>query len=93
MSQSAEKNERIGSHGFAGALDPGEASSRWETFSLGVFEWVPRSSGNGAKRGPAKVRVVGPTAHPDIVRARAQEIAEQLDAGTYNGPKNVLVKI
>lgn len=84
-----------GQHGYDGACMPGGAheckSFMQETFSVGVFEWVAKSSGKGVKRGPVKVRVRGPFSEPEKVFDKAREIAAALDAGTYSGPKNVTV--
>ena len=56
-----------------------------------MFEWVQRKDGTGLKRGPVKVRVKGLAAHSSLIFARAREIAEELDAGTYTGPRCVRV--
>lgn len=84
-----------GKHGFDGDCAPGAAgvlkNSVQETFSVGIFEWVPKSSGKGCKRGAVKVRVKGPFGDPEKVYAKARTIAGELDAGSYAGPKNVTV--
>ena len=82
----------VGKHGYEGACAPGGGvSCSWnqETFSVGIFEWVPRSCGKGVKRGKVKVRVSGPVDMPERVYARADAVVAELDAGTYTGPKNV----
>ena len=82
---------QAGKHGFDGACAPDSAlGCKWDTFSVGVFEYVEKRS-VGLKRGKVKVRVKGPTSDPERVFAKAREIVEQLDAGTYTGPKNVSV--
>jgi len=87
------QGKTAGTHDFAGACAPGSVTfAMWDTFSVGVFEWVPMSGGcRGMKRGKVKVRVKGPTSHPDRVAAKAREIVTALDAGTYTGPKTVSV--
>lgn len=62
------------------------------TFSVGVFPWVLSSNGKFLKKGKAKVRVSGMSEQPQKVYDKALEIALELDAGTYKGPKNVKVK-
>lgn len=83
---------RLGAHGFEGKCAPLSASKSWgdrnKTFSVGVFQWVARREG-GVKRGKVKVRVRGWMSAPDPCLKRAAEIAAQLDAGTYDGPKVV----
>jgi hypothetical protein len=83
----------IGKHGYDGNCSPlgHESSAGQETFSVGIFEWVETRNKIGVKRGPVKVRVKGRYSHPQAVYDKAQEIASDLDAGTYNGPKNVSV--
>lgn len=78
-------------HDFSGACIPNGKPGRfsYSTFSLGVFEWVPKAGGNGVKKGPVKVRVIGLVTNEAAVFAKAQEIADALDAGTYSGPKTV----
>lgn len=81
-------------HGFDGNCrpgGPGEFCSSQETFSVGIFQILPKSSGKGTKRGPVKVRVRGYVSHPGYVYSKAREIVDQLDAGTYSGPKTVRV--
>lgn len=81
----------IGTHGIAGKCLPDRAWPSQETFSLGVFEWLPTKDGHATKRGKVKVRIVGSVSHPEAVKRKATEIAAQLDAGTYAGPKTVRV--
>lgn len=84
-----------GKHAFEGGCAPGSDGmlkySIQETFSLGIFQWVPKSSGKGCKRSAVKVRVKGAVDKPSAVYSKAGEIVAALDAGTYTGPKNVSV--
>lgn len=82
-----------GKHDFEGNCAPEETGTirNQETFSVGIFQWVPKSSGKGCKRSAVKVRVKGPFHKPSAVYAKAGEIVSALDAGTYSGPKNVTV--
>lgn len=77
-------------HGYSGACAPG-AHPMGETFSYGIFQWIPKASGKGHKRSTVKVRVSGRCENADAVRRRTEEIVAALDAGTYQGPKNVRV--
>lgn len=65
----------------------------YQTFSVGIFEWLPKSSGKGGKKGVAKVRVSGDVSNSVNVFAMADKIKRELDSGTYQGNKNVTVKI
>ena len=80
-----------GKHGFSGACVPGSGWPGQHTFSVGVYEWVPKASGKGCKKSAVKVRVSGPIDDYDRVYAKAAEITAAIDAGTYTGPKHVRV--
>jgi len=85
-------NREVGTHAFAGVCAPDEEDAAcWETFSVGVFEWVPTAGGTGVKRGKVKVRVRGEVGRAEQVYAKAQEIIALLDAGIYTGPESVTV--
>ena len=61
-----------------------------ETFSVGIFEWLPTADGKSVKRGKIKVRVIGRRGtKPGAIAFVCDEIAKKLDAGTYSGPKSV----
>ena len=77
----------IGSHAYDGSCAPGRTSDRYDTFSVGVFEWVYTTASRRAKRGPVKVRVKGRTSDAEAVYRRALDVVAALDAGTYTGPK------
>ena len=81
-------------HGYRGSCAPGSGCAYgYETFSVGIFEVVPKAGGKGTKRGgPVKVRVKGRMSDPQAVYDVADKIVEKLDAGTYAGPKNVDVR-
>ena len=81
----------VGKHDFYGACMPSQPGEQCvaESFSVGVFEWVPTANGNGTKRGKVKVRVRGK--YPMAIKRRAKEICDELDVGAYNGPKTVTV--
>lgn len=82
-------------HGFDGNCRPsgfGKFHSGSQlTFSVGIFQILPKANGQGTKRGPVKVRVKGYTIDPEAVYTKAREIVDLLDAGKYNGPRNVSV--
>lgn len=94
----------MGKHAYAGSCGPladGECAAPagfepgWpsgETFSVGVFQWVLLASGKGVKRGRVKVRVGGRIGDAHKVAEKAREVCQELDAGTYTGPKKVMVK-
>lgn len=62
---------RVYEWAWAGQCAPGKAGSRrYETFSVGCFQWLPRSDG-GLKKGKVVERFQGRTDAPDEVYARA----------------------
>jgi hypothetical protein len=84
-------NMEAGKHEFDGSCAPlgREAFSEQKTFSVGIFQWLPKSGGKGLKRSAVKVRVKGSVSDPDKVYAMARAIAYELDRGEYRGTKNV----
>lgn len=62
-----------------------------KTVSVGICEVLPTVDRRYTKFGKAKVRVIGRSDDLDAIERRATEIAAQLDAGTYKGPKTARV--
>lgn len=86
-----------GKCGLNSGCDPkNHVYSTHETFSIGVFRWVPRS-GKPPKKGAAIVRVVGPVTLRDAVFARANAVADEIErcdaeGKDYTGLKYIRVK-
>ena len=81
---------KVGTHGYSSGCDPrGQRHMSYQTFSVGVFQWVPKKVGKGCKKGKVLVRVVGPCSARDAVFSRAKDIALLLDVGAYKGAKRV----
>ena len=73
---------RAGTWDFSGQCAPGgEWPATYKTFSLGIFQWEPRSGGKGTKKGKVQLRVVGQTNDPEAATARAREVCGSLNAG------------
>lgn len=76
-----------GKYGFDGAWKPNAAGLKiapgQQTFSLGVFPWVPKSkiSSGAYKRGKVVTRVVGSTDDPQRAVDLAQRIVDALASG------------
>lgn len=81
----------VGQHYFDGACAPLPTGQGrlYETFSVGVFQWIWKSGKMDVKRGPVKVRIKGRCDNPEPVYAKAREVVAALDAGMYVGPKTV----
>lgn len=87
-----ELMQALGRHSYSGSYDPsGPQKFITETFSVGVFQWMPTKDGERRKKGKVKVRVIGSCLHPNHVYEKANEVIEELNEGTYKGPKNVKV--
>ena len=50
-----------------------------ETFSIGIFRWLPKASGKGLKRGKVVYRIRGKVSDAEKVYSRAQEICRSID--------------
>ena len=51
------------------------------TFSVGIFQWIPKSSGNGLKKSAVKLRIKGYSNKPEKVYEAATFWCKCLDAG------------
>jgi len=78
-------------HDFYGSCAPGKGSSNWGTFSVGIFEWLEKASGNGLKRSPVKYRIKGRVSNPDAVYNRAREVCKKFDDGWFPKSKSEIV--
>ena len=68
---------------FDGSCAPSRAGAswmHWESFSLGIFQWVPKKGGRGVKRGKVIRRVKVRTANPDEAFEKARQIVAGLNA-------------
>lgn len=66
-------------------MDDGQPSivrsyANFETFSVGIFQWVPRKNGKGLKRAKAVSRLTGFINAPDDCFRAAREAVEKLNA-------------
>lgn len=83
---------KVGKHDF----DREAATSRWrhegqESFSINIFPWGTYSGGKKLKQLKGVVRVHGHPDNADEVIKMAESIVIQLDAGEWDGRKNVSV--
>jgi len=49
------------------------------TFSVGVFQWLPKAKGRGVKKGKVVKRFIGFTGNPEQVYKMAQDYIEYLE--------------
>lgn len=80
-------------HSFDGSCAPGSFGTfhSQETFSVGIFQWVPKAGGGGLKRSAVKVRVKGYLQSAEKVYAKALEVCRKLDAGEAIKQKSISV--
>lgn len=76
---------------FSGSCRPvnGQAYCKFNTFSVGIFQWLPGKK--GLKKSPVKVRVRGYSSNPEMVYEKAREICRKFENGIYNGPRELWV--
>ena len=72
--------KKAGEWDFDGSCAPGGSYAGWQTFSLGIFQWVPKSGGKGLKRSKVTRRVKGYTSQPEEAFAKARTIVAELNA-------------
>jgi hypothetical protein len=75
-----KSNPKPYEYDFDGSCGPKnhDIGKRWNiTFSVGVFQWIPKSRGKGLKRGKVIKRISGLVAKPDDVYSRAEKICKE----------------
>jgi hypothetical protein len=78
-----EKDAYEGEWDFDGSCAPNENSSgglSMVTFSLGCFQWVRRSKGDGLKKGKVVYRVLGRSSNPKKAYEKAREFCAKRNA-------------
>ena len=79
-------------HDYSGSCAPEcNDANRWDTFSVGCFQWIPKTSGQGLKKSAVKFRVKGYVSNPEKVYQKAAEICEKLDNGWIPNTKSITV--
>ena len=65
---------------FDGSCKPGGRAA-WNsiTFSVGIFQWVPKSGGKGLKRGKVIRRIRGYSSNPESVYVEAKRLCAELN--------------
>ena len=65
---------------YDGSCVPRENSREWNIgFSVGVFQWVAKSSGYGFKRSAAVKRFAGPVNDAESVYAKAEAYCRKME--------------
>jgi hypothetical protein len=81
-------------HGFSGMCKPpGNPICTWnKTFSVGIFQWIPKASGKGLKKSAVKFRVKGNVRDAEYVYAEAEDLCMMFDDGWEPKHKSAVVK-
>lgn len=56
-----------------------------QTFSVGIFQWVAKSSGKGVKRSKTVERIKGPVSRAEEIYAKARARCAELNGGSPDG--------
>lgn len=64
---------------FDGSCMPGKRTWNGETFSVGVFQWIPKSNGKGLKRSKVIKRFRGMVSNPQPVYDAAENLIAKLE--------------
>ena len=84
-------------HSYSGECAPGvnylgPVAVRNCTFSVGIFQWIPKVSGKGLKKSPVKFRIKGYTSDPQKVYDLATKLCRAFDGGWEPSAKSETVK-
>jgi hypothetical protein len=61
------------------APDESRPGVGWKTFTLGIFQWLPKASGKGLKRGKVIFRVKGTRDNPALAYSQARAFCAELN--------------
>jgi hypothetical protein len=65
---------------FDGACAPGSGWALHQTFSYGIFQWLPKKSGIGLKRSKVVKRIRGHVMDEAKIKQQAQDFCNTLNA-------------
>ena len=87
-----KKNRKLeGKHDYSGSWSPGQAPGMCQTFSVGVFQWLPKANGKGLKKSAVKLRVRGSSSYPGKVYHYAETACDDFDMGIPYEMKTITV--
>jgi len=69
-------------HDYTGRCAPENyGNPRFGTFSVGIFQWIPKASGKGLKKSAVKFRVKGSVTEATMVYWTAKNMCARMDNG------------
>jgi hypothetical protein len=84
--------EEAYNHDFSGSCAPrGSGNFGNTTFSVGIFQWLPKASGNGLKKSVVKFRIKGNTGDSKKVYKIAEHWCKMMDKGVMPKTKSMMV--
>jgi len=83
------ENKKEFMYDFDGSCAPGGVwGGLHGTFSVGIFQWLPKSSNKGLKRSPVKYRVSGSTHKAETIYSRARVLCNEFNKGIFPKKKS-----
>lgn len=84
--------KKVYKHDYSGNCAPGQSGSSMNVmFSVGIFQWLPKSSGKGLKKSAVKFRIKGNVNNAENVYKRAKEFCKIMDEGFVPEKKSITV--
>lgn len=79
-------------HDYSGSCAPGNTSNFGNTiFSVGIFQWLPKSSGKGLKKSAVKFRIKGNVNNAESVYSQAKIICDKMNNGFMPSTKSMTI--
>lgn len=79
-------------HDFSGSCAPRKSRSFGNAiFSVGIFQWLPKSSKKGLKKSAVKFRIKGSSSNPEKVYSQARIICDKMNNGFVPEKKSMTV--
>jgi hypothetical protein len=79
-------------HDYSGSCAPGKSQSFGNAmFSVGIFQWLPKSSGKGLKKSAVKFRIKGNSSSPKVVYETAERWCKMMDKGVRPSTKSMTI--
>lgn len=80
------------SHDYSGNCGPGQSQALMNVmFSVGIFQWLPKSSGKGLKKSAVKFRIKGNVNDAEKVYSQAKIICDKMNNGFIPKKKSMTV--
>jgi hypothetical protein len=79
-------------HDYSGSCAPGQSQAVMNImFSVGIFQWLPKSSGKGLKKSAVKFRIKGNSSSPKAIYKTAEHWCKMMDKGVMPSTKSMTI--